>query len=182
MARRETAPGIFYSDNPCVTFGEQDVDWLVAAARQNDKQRARLCAHPDTADPVHEMLICLLGGCYIRPHAHRTAESAHAIRGVCDVLLFDQSGRVENVLRLDADSIDSPDSKQFLRLPPRTFHAQLIRSPYFVFHETTCGPFDPADTIFPDWWPDDHSPRREACVEELEAAAQRFRRQKADRR
>ena len=167
MPLRETGPGIFYSDEPCVTFGDSEIDFLVAAARNSGKQRARICAHSDTSDAVHEMLICLLQACYIRPHQHCKPESLHVIRGACDLVLMGDDGDVREVVHL---SDESPEALRFIRLPAGMFHTLLVRSSHFVFHETTRGPFATQDTTFASWSAEADLPGATAYVENLEAA------------
>lgn len=173
MPLRETISGVFYSDSATIAVGAGDLAFLLQEARKNDKHRARICAHPDVSDAVHEMVICLLDKCYIRPHLHHKAESLHVIEGTCDLVLLDDNGNVLNVLRI---SSDLPDALRFVRLPTGTFHTLLIRSPHFLFHETTRGPFDPADTDFGDWAPPEGSVECPAYVQKLDEAVSLFRR------
>ncbi len=173
MPLREASPGVFYSDSATISVGGGDLAFLLQEARKNDKHRARICAHPDVSDAVHEMVICLLDKCYIRPHLHHKAESLHVLEGTCDLVLLDDSGNVSNVLVI---SSDLPDASRYVRLPAGSFHTLLIRSPHFLFHETTRGPFDPADTVFGDWAPLEGSADCTAYVHRLDEEVSRFRR------
>src|SRR5204862_7175921 len=66
----------------------------------NARRRARLCAHPNPDDPLHEMLIVLDRGTYVRPHRHAgKSESFHVIEGELDVVLFAYDGPVRDVIR-----------------------------------------------------------------------------------
>jgi cupin fold WbuC family metalloprotein len=140
------------------------------------KHRARICAHPDVSDAVHEMVICLLDKCYIRPHRHRKAESLHVIEGTCDLILLDAGGNVSKVIDI---SSDLPEASRYVRLAPETFHTLLIRSEYFLFHETTRGPLDPADTVFGDWSPPEGSTECAAYVRRLNEDVHRFKQSRA---
>jgi cupin fold WbuC family metalloprotein len=146
---------------------------LLQEARKNDKHRARICAHPDVSDAVHEMVICLLDKCYIRPHLHCKAESLHVLEGTCDLILLDHVGKVLNALCV---SSDLPDASRLVRLPAGTFHTLLVRSAHFLFHETTRGPFDPADTVFGDWAPPEGSAECATYVRQLDEEVSRFQR------
>ena len=172
MSLRETSPGVFYCDSATVAVGVGDLAFLLQEARKSDKHRARICAHPDLNDPVHEMLICLLDTCYIRPHLHRKPESLHVLEGTCDLILLDASGKVLNVFCL---SSDLPAAARYLRLAPGTFHTLRIRSEYFTFHETTRGPLDPADTEFGAWAPPENSAECAAYVRRLDEEVTRFK-------
>ena len=173
MAWTETAPGVFYGDGPTIRFSAQEIAFLVSHARANTNRRARICAHPTLDDPVHEMLICLLDDGYIRPHRHAKYESLHVIEGACDLVLFDQMGQIEDVMRLGTQ----PDDLLFARLAPGTFHTLCIRTRHFVFHETARGPFDRADTEYASWAPPENDTDSSAAyLAELEAAITRFSR------
>ena len=149
MSLRETSPGVFYSDSATVSVCDHDLAFLLQEARKNDKHRARICVHPDVSDAVHEMVICLLDKCYIRPHMHRKAESLHLIEGRCDLVLLAPDGQIMRVVTLGSRSKET----RFIRLAPQVFHTLVIRSEYMMFHETTRGPFQREDTVFADWAP-----------------------------
>lgn len=150
MELREESPGVYYCNHAVVSVGDRDLAFLLQEARKNDKHRARICAHPDVGDPVHEMVICLLDTCYIRPHLHHKAESLHVLAGTCELVLLDAEGDVVNVLCL---SSELPDAARYVRLAAGTIHTLLVRSEHFTFHETTRGPFDRQDTEFAGWAP-----------------------------
>lgn len=173
MSLHETSPGVFYNDSATVSVGDRDLDFLVQEARKNDKHRARICAHPDISDAVHEMVICLLDNGYIQPHLHHKAESLHVLKGTCDLVLLDASGDVTDVLSIGSDL---PEALRYVRLPAETYHTLLIRSDHFLFHETTRGPFDPADTVFGDWSPPEGSAECAAYTQSLEGEVVRFKR------
>lgn len=149
MSLRETSPGVFYSDIATVSVGANELAFLLQEARRSDKHRARICAHPDVGAPVHEMVICLLRECYIRPHSHVKSESLHLIKGCCDLVLFDPGGRITNVVTLG----EFPENVRYIRLSPRSFHTLIVRSEDVIFHETTPGPFRREDTSYADWAP-----------------------------
>ncbi len=68
---------------------------------RSPRKRARLCTHPVPTDPLHEMLICLARGTYVRPHRHAgKSESFHIIEGELDVLLFHDGGSIREVIRM----------------------------------------------------------------------------------
>ena len=122
-------------------------EWGIRAPRK----RARVCAHPSTFDPLHEMIICLARGTYIRPHRHAgKSESFHMIEGELDVVLFEDDGAIREVIRM------GPYQSQrtfFYRLMEPCYHTVLVRSQQAIFHETTNGPFDAADTEYAPWAP-----------------------------
>jgi cupin fold WbuC family metalloprotein len=99
------------------------------------------------------MLIVHERGAYVRPHKHTgKTESAHIIEGLVDVVMFDDSGRIESVIRMG----DYASGRIFYyRMAIPVFHTLIIRSDVLVFHETTNGPFDRGDAVFAPWAPED---------------------------
>jgi cupin fold WbuC family metalloprotein len=128
-----------------------DVAFLAERARQNARRRARLCAHPDARDRLHEMLIVLDRETYIRPHRHAgKSESFHIIEGELDVVIFHDDGSVREVVRMGPFG---SGRAFYYRLMENCFHTVLICSPFALFHETTNGPFNRSDTEFAPWSP-----------------------------
>lgn len=149
MTWKLTAAGVFRETEPVVTFSRRDVTRLRQEAVAHPNLRARLCAHVNDDDPVHEMLICLLQEGYVRPHAHSKDESLHIVEGSIDLVLFHENGEIARVLVCGT----APGEELFVRLPAGTFHTLLIRSEYVVFHETVRGPFRREHSTFANWAP-----------------------------
>ena len=144
---------VIYTDRPLVRVSAQDIAVLKEKALGNERRRIRLCAHKDVEDTLHEMLIVHTEGAYVRPHKHLgKSESFHVIEGSVDVVLFNEDGRIEDVLSMG----EYGSGKQFFyRLNGAVFHSLIIYSPFLVFHETTNGPFDRSQTVFAPWAPED---------------------------
>ena len=141
---------VYYATAGVVRFGADEIDFMKDRAAASPRGRARICAHPDPADVLHEMLIALCAGGYVRPHRHtHRAESFHVVEGEADVVLFDDAGSVEQVIRMGSGA----GAARIYRLNTPRFHTVLVRSECFVVHEVTRGPFDPADTAFAAWAP-----------------------------
>lgn len=150
---KELNPEVLVADVPILTIGREGIAELKARAARNRRQRVRVCAHRHSDDIVHEMLIVMTQGCYIRPHKHLgKGESFHIIDGAIDVVMFDDSGRVTNVLALG----DYASGRHFyFRGDDMGYHTVSIRSPLVVLHETTRGPFRAADNIAAPWSPEE---------------------------
>jgi cupin fold WbuC family metalloprotein len=128
-----------------------DLVTVVERGKASPRKRARLCTHPDSADSLHEMMICLAHGTYVRPHRHTgKSESFHIIEGELDVVLFADDGTIREVIHMRPFHTGCVF---FYRLMENCFHTVLVNSPHVLFHETTNGPFDPADTEFAAWAP-----------------------------
>ena len=99
------------------------------------------------------MLIVLARGAYVRPHKHlHKPESFHVIEGTATVIFFDDTGTVEEVVRIG--DFESGGSFYF-RNDDQRYHTQIVTSDFLVFHETTNGPFNRADTVFAPWSPEE---------------------------
>jgi len=153
---------VFYTDRSVITIGLAELDFLKAAAAANPRRRARLCAHPDTADVLHEMVIVHMGGTYVQPHKHLgKSESFHVVEGELTVFLFSDDGALTDTIELGA-----PGSSRsfYYRQSTPVFHSVLPESDVVVFHEVTNGPFRPEECLFAPWAPaEDGSPDEQAA-------------------
>lgn len=155
-ALRRESTEVVRAKGKLVTVDSAAVESLVDEAARNSRRRIRLCAHPGTDDPVHEMFIVHARDCYVRPHKHLAkSESFHIVEGTVDVVVFDDEGEVTNVVEMSTYSTGLPF---FYRIAAPLFHTLLIRSEVLVFHETTKGPFLQTQTIFAPWAPDGSDP------------------------
>jgi cupin fold WbuC family metalloprotein len=147
---REINDEVFYTDAEIVRIGVEEMSFLRARAAESPRGRARICAHLDPADGLHEMLIAMCRGGYVHPHRHiGRDESFHAVEGEADVVIFDDSGRIEHVIRMGTGG----EHTRIYRLNVPRFHTVLVRTSFFIVHEVTRGPFDPAGTVFAPWAP-----------------------------
>ena len=146
-------PEVLYSEAAIATTKKSDIDFFKQLSSQNPRKRVRLCTHTSPDNHLHEMLIIHERGAYVRPHKHPgKTESTHIIEGLVDVVVFDDAGQIETVIRMG----DYASGKTFYyRMAIPVFHCLIIRSDVLVFHETTNGPFDRKDTVFAPWAPED---------------------------
>lgn len=151
MRYKEKSPEVLVADEAIVRLARPDVEFLKARAPVTALGRARFCAHQQGSDSIHEMVIVLLRGTYIRPHKHMAkTESFHIIEGAVDVILFDDDGKVTEVVQMG----DYASGRNFYyRLAQPAYHTLILRSDVLVIHETTNGPFRREDTIFASWSP-----------------------------
>lgn len=143
---------ICYTTRPVTSIDDATLAELKRLAIGTVRQRIRLCCHPDPQAPIHEMLILHAAGAYVRPHRHHgKPESLLVIEGRADAVLFQDDGNIAERRPLVPPG---QDGQWFLRLEGPIFHTLVITSSWFVFLETTAGPFDPAQTEFAPWAPD----------------------------
>lgn len=150
---RPLNPEVLYSEAAITIIGRSDIELFKHLSSRNPRKRIRLCAHGGPDDRLHEMLIVHERSAYVRPHKHPgKSESTHIIEGLVDVVVFDDEGRIESVIRMG----DYASGRAFYyRMAVPVFHTLIIRSDVLVFHETTNGPFDRRDTVFAPWAPED---------------------------
>jgi cupin fold WbuC family metalloprotein len=167
MKARQINDEVIVAEGGIVQVRAADVAFLAERARQNTRRRARLCAHPDARDRLHEMLIVLDRETYIRPHRHAgKSESFHIIEGELDVVIFHDDGSVRDVVSMGPFG---SGRAFYYRLMENCFHTVLIRTPFALFHETTNGPFNRSDTEFAAWSPAEGEPQAQAFMAKMRA-------------
>jgi cupin fold WbuC family metalloprotein len=150
---RRVSPEVLYTEEAITTARRGDIDSFKQLSLENPRKRIRLCAHGAPGDALHEMLIVHERGAYVRPHKHPgKTESTHIVEGQVDVVVFDDAGNIERVIRMG----DYASGRTFYyRMAVPVFHTLIVRSDVLVFHETTNGPFDRKDTVFAPWAPEE---------------------------
>jgi len=149
---KKISQDVFISEEPISTVGTAEIRTLKDALPLSSNNRVRLCAHKSENDVVHQMIIVLGQGGYVRPHRHtHSAESFHMIEGSLTVVTFTEDGKVTQTINL---SSHEPSKAFFYRLDPNIFHTVLVKTPIAVVHEIIQGPFDRSKTQFASWAPD----------------------------
>ncbi|OGS40849.1 MAG: hypothetical protein A3J82_09320 [Elusimicrobia bacterium RIFOXYA2_FULL_69_6] len=166
MRTRSVTSEVLYADEPVVRIRRDDLAPLIPAAAGNPPRRMRLCAHRSVSDALHEMFIVLAKDAYIRPHKHlQKSESFHVVEGRAEIVLFEEDGSLRQVIAMGDYS---SGLCFYYRLADPCYHGLVVRSDAFVFHETTGGPLDPAQTVFAPWAPpEDALPLRAAYMARL---------------
>jgi len=142
---------VLYGTDDVIRVDASDIRELKRMARHNARKRIRICAHRNISEGIHEMLIVHEKSCYVQPHKHiDKIESFHIIEGSADIILFDEDGRINQLIRMGDYATGR---KFFYRLPPSRYHTLVILSEVLVFHEITNGPFRPEDTVWAPWSP-----------------------------
>ena len=144
---------VYVAEAHVVQVDQQSIDAFNQQAKHTSRHRARLCAHKENENRIHEMFIALTKDAYIRPHRHiNKSESFHVIEGTAIVIFFTDGGTIEEVFEIG----DFRSGKPFyFRNEDDRFHTQIVTSDRLVFHETTNGPFNRADTVLAPWSPED---------------------------
>jgi cupin fold WbuC family metalloprotein len=153
MTLVQKSPELFLAEGSICEVGESEIKTLKAAVKTSAKRRARINAHPDGGDALHEMIIAIDQASYIRPHKHPgKSEAFHIIEGEVDIVVFSDDGDIDRVVRLG-----QPGGGRafYYRMSKPFFHTLVIRSDILIVHEITNGPFRPEATIFADFAPED---------------------------
>ena len=81
---------VFYTGNSLKTISTVDIDQITEIARKSDRRRARICAHQNKTDSLHNMLIALCNDTYVRPHKHiEKPETFHVVKGRMKIVIFE---------------------------------------------------------------------------------------------
>ncbi len=151
MALVQTSPEVFLAEGPISTIGNEDIEVLRQAVRKTPKGRARINAHPGSDDELHEMIIAIEPGSYIRPHKHPG-----------NIVVFSEAGNIERIVSLAAKGGRHPF---YYRMSTPHFHTLIIRSDLLVVHEITNGPFLPTGTIYAAFAPEEDDSAKAAVFQ-----------------
>lgn len=151
MRMKALNPEVYMTDDATVAIGTDEIAFLEQTAKQSPRKVARFCAHRDSEETLHEMLIVHTGSAYVRPTKHPgNDESLHILKGAAQLVLFSEEGGVTDALPLG----DQESGKAFyVRVPANTFHALVVQSENVVFHECINGPFRQGTRVFASWSP-----------------------------
>lgn len=160
---------VFVALDPIVKWGGEEIAFLKRTALASPRKRARICAHKTNEDALHEMIIAISAASYIHPHRHiGKSESFHIVEGEVDVAVFDDAGKVVDVIELGA--VGSGRRQFYYRLSESAFHTLLIRSDCLVVHEVTNGPFARDRTVLAPFAPSEE--RQEAARDYMRRVAE----------
>jgi cupin fold WbuC family metalloprotein len=151
------APEVAYSDGSFLSVGPEIVSVLKQAAARSPRKRCRLCFHAGPESAQQEMLIVMHRDSYVRPHRHfGKVETLMVVDGEADALIFDEAGHVTDNIPMTAPGAGG---HFFYRMPTETFHTLRFKSEWFVFIETTIGPFTTASSEGAVWAPPETDPQ-----------------------
>jgi cupin fold WbuC family metalloprotein len=147
----QRSPEVFLAEGPIAELGARDIAALKAGVEASPRGRARINAHADSEDALHEMIIAIGRASYIRPHKHPgKSEAFHIVEGEVDIVVFNDDGAIARVVALGAPG---SDRNFYYRMSRPFFHTLVVRSRILVVHEITNGPFRPEATVFADFAP-----------------------------
>jgi cupin fold WbuC family metalloprotein len=144
---------VFLAQGPIAAVGRAELTTLRAAVKASPKRRARINAHADGEDALHEMIIAIDATSYIRPHKHPgKSEAFHIVEGEVDIVVFTDDGEIDRIVPLGPPGGQRPF---YYRMSEAFYHTLIIRSDLLIVHEITNGPFRPSATFFAGFAPDE---------------------------
>lgn len=143
---------VYFSERNISNINREDIISLKKMAMLNQNERIRLCMHRDVNNSFHEMFIVHAKNYYVRPHKHLfKSESFHIVEGRVDLVVFNESGDIVEAVKMGDYS---SELSFYYRISEPLFHTLIIKSRFLIFHESTTGPFNRAETVFAPWSPD----------------------------
>jgi cupin fold WbuC family metalloprotein len=154
LRMKQLAEEVYVADEPIVSVGRKEMDFLKAKVNETRRKRVRLCAHPTTENTLHEMFVVYMDMTYVKPNLHLGKdESLHILEGEADFIFFDDKGKITEIIPLGSYH----SGRQFYcRVPASAWHTIVMRSERLVIHEVTPGPFVRSDTVWAPWAPDEN--------------------------
>ena len=173
MRLKKQSNEVIIADERIVRLSRLEIEAMEAALALSERGRSRICAHGDSTEVLHEMIIILSGSSYIRPHKHfAKSESFHIVQGELDVVIFDEQGSIADVVPMGCYG---SDRNFFYRMADPLFHTVIVRTDKVIFHETTNGPFKREETVFAPWSPEESDIAAvPTYVRQLKSAVERF--------
>lgn len=128
------------------------INELIQEAGMSPRRRINHNVHESPSDPVQRLFIAARRESYFRPHRHpERGEFAIVIRGLFDVMVFDDTSRV-----IERVSVGPGADVIGFEMAPNTWHSWLPMADESVFCEIKQGPYD-AETAaeFAAWSPEE---------------------------
>ena len=130
------------------TISKKNLNFIKKKALVSKRKRARICVHKNENEPIHEMFIYHPKNTYVRPHKNLLYdESFLLIEGRADLIIFNENGKIKNVVKIDKNNF-------YYKLKKNIYHMQIFYK-NSIFFEVTKGPFKKKNNIFARWSPDE---------------------------
>jgi len=129
---------------------------LVNEAERSPRSRQHRNIHTSYEDPCQRFMNAIGMNSYIRPHRHALdpkAETLVAVRGLFALVIFDDSGDIQEVIRFGTERhARSGDLSVGVDLTPGIWHTIVALQPGSILLELKAGPFNPNAAKEPAPW------------------------------
>lgn len=129
---------------------------LVNEAERSPRARQHRNIHTSYEDPCQRFMNAIGMDSYIRPHRHALdpkAETLVAVRGLFALVIFDDSGNIQEVIRFGTERhAGSGDLSVGVDLTPGIWHTIVALQPGSILLELKAGPFNPNAAKEPAPW------------------------------
>jgi cupin fold WbuC family metalloprotein len=146
----------------------ENLEQMMRDAAKTSRLRTHLNIHEGPADPVQRLFVATRLNSYFRPHRHpQRSEFSIVIRGMYDVLLFDDQGVVTERVTV------GPHANVLgFEIPMNTWHTWLPKRDESLFFEVKEGPYDPQTAAeYAPWSPEEGDPQVSRFVNALRKAS-----------
>jgi cupin fold WbuC family metalloprotein len=153
-------------------FSSGFLDALSQQAEQAIRQRQHKNIHQHYNDPCQRLFNAIGIDSYIRPHRHSIdpkEECLIAVRGRMALLVFDDIGQVEQVIRFGAQTNEVQQAIGVgVNLPAGIWHTVIAEVPGSILFEVKPGPFKPEQAKeYAAWAPEEDAPEAVEYLIEL---------------
>ncbi len=148
---KKKSQGVFINNSlSSFSLKPEHIQLLKEETLTSPKKRSRICIHKSNEELVHQMIIAMPQNHYVQPHKHiGKSESYQVIEGEALFVQFDEKGNVAHTNPLNS-------LHHFTNTAEAKYHTLIVLSDFFVFTETTNGPFDPKANIPAPWAPSEN--------------------------
>ena len=153
-------------------FSSGFLNLLTQSAKQSSRQRQHKNIHQHYNDPCQRLFNAIGIDSYIRPHRHSIDpkdECLIAVRGRMALVVFDDIGQVQQIIRFGAQA---DESQQVIgvgvNLPAAAWHTVIAEVPGSILFEVKSGPFNPEQAKeYAAWAPEEYAPEAAEYLMEL---------------
>ena len=153
-------------------FSSGFLNLLTHSAEQSSRQRQHKNIHQHFNEPSQRLFNAIGVASYIRPHRHSIDpkdECLIAVRGRMALLVFDDIGQVQQVVRFGVQTTVAQQAIGVgVNLPAGVWHTVIAEVPGSILFEVKSGPFNPEQAKeYATWAPEEDAPEAAEYLMEL---------------
>jgi cupin fold WbuC family metalloprotein len=149
MKIKKESNEVEYNQNKLFIVDKNWIKRIKKKAIKNISKKFRTCIHYSKKDLVQEMLIVHTKDTIVKAHKHKNKnESILVLEGIALVKVYDNQGNIKKIFKIGDYTTKYPF---FYKMKKNTYHSFNFLTKFFIFKETTQGPFNKNETIFAKW-------------------------------